>query len=173
MNCSCHNERLQRLEAEINELAENAKRLIRSASDPFSGLIKFLHERPENVSLEGISVKQILLDAFGSKEQMPGLVRILSSHVREIVRHSNIIDVRNEHLAQEAWSGYLIKLKEQIKFEVAREKDKLVLKNINGLVCIEHGIEVPLEKILVNPPKLEITVRLGLLRPVRAVDIMA
>lgn len=173
MNCSCHNQRLQKIESDISDIAENAIRLLRSASDPFTGVIKFLHERPEDVSLAGISVKQILLDAFGTREQIPGLVRLLSAHVREIVRHSNIIDVRNEHLAQESWSGYLIKLKEQVKFEVARERDKLVLKNINGLVCIEHGMEVPLEKILVNPPKLEITVKLGLLRPVRAVDIMA
>ncbi len=173
MNCSCHNDRLQKLEADINELAENCKRLIRSASDPFTAVIKFLHERPENISLAGMSVKQVLLDAFGSPEQIPGLVRLLSSHVREIVRHRNIIEVRNEHLAQESWSGYLIKLKEHVNFEIGRERDKLVLKNIAGLVCIEHGMEVPVEKILVSPPKLEITVRLGLLRPVRAVDIMA
>ena len=173
MSCSCPNDRLLKLEAEIIEFADTAKRVLRTASDPFSAVIKFLHDRPEHVSLAGRSVKQVLLDTFGSPEQIPGLVRLLSGHVREIVRHSNIINVRNEHLAQEFWSGYLIKLKEQVKFEVAREKDLLVLKNIAGLVAIENGMELPLERILVNPPKLEITVKLGLLRPVRTVDIMA
>lgn len=170
MSCSCPNEKFQ---ADINDLADAAKRVLRTAGDPFSAVIKFLHDRPEDVSLAGLSVKQVLLDAFGSPEQIPGLVRLLSAHVREVVRHSNIINVRNEHLAQEFWSGYLIKLKEQVKFEVTREKDKLVLKNIAGLVAVEHGIELPLEKILVNPPKLEITVRMGILRPTKMVDILS
>lgn len=177
LDCSCPanelvNKQLQKIETEIAEMADSAKRLIKSASDPFSAVIRFLHERPENVSLNGLSIKTVLLDAFGSPEQIPGLVRLLSAHLREVVRQSNVIAVYNEHFSQADWGGYLIKLKEQIKFEVAREKDKLVLKNIAGLICVEHGIELPLEKILVNPPKLEITVKLGLLRPVKAVDIV-
>ncbi len=154
-------------------MAENAKRLIKSASDPFSAVIRFLHERPENVSLPGISVKSVLLGAFGTHEEVPGLLRLFSAHVREVVRSSNVIAIYNEHFSQDNWGGYLIKLKEQVKFEVAREKNMLVLKNIVGLVCVEHGIELPLEKITVNPPNLEITVKLGLLRPVKAVDILA
>ncbi|MBY0546569.1 MAG: hypothetical protein K2W95_04715 [Candidatus Obscuribacterales bacterium] len=170
MNCSCPEEKVR---VDLCDLVETAKKVLRTAGDPFTAVIKFLHDRPEDVSMAGLSVKQILLDAFGAPENVPGLVRLLSAHVREVVRHHNVIDVRNEHLAQEFWSGYLIKLKEQVKFEVARERDKLLLKNIAGLVAVEHGIELPLERILVNPPKLEITVRLGLLRPVRCVDIMA
>lgn len=153
-------------------MADTAKRFICSANDPLSAVIRFLHERPENVSLPGLSVKQVLLTAFGSGEQVPGLIRLLSGHVKEIIRQSNVIAIYNEHRAQDNWGGYLIKLKEQIKFEVSRENNKLVLKNIAGLICVEHGIELPLEKILVNPPKLEITLRLGLLHPVKAVDII-
>jgi hypothetical protein len=47
----------------------------------------------------------------------------------------------------------------------------MVLKNIQGLIGVEHGVEVPLEKILVQPPKLIVTVRLGILHPQRVVDI--
>lgn len=154
-------------------MADSAKRLLKSASDPFSAVIKFLHERPENVSTNGLSIRGVLLDAFGSPEQIPGLVRVLSGHLKAVVRQSNVIAVYNEHFSQADWGGYLIKLKEQVKFEVALEKDKLVLKNINGLICVEHGMELPLERILVNPPNLEITVKLGLLRPVKAVSILA
>lgn len=170
MSCSCPDEKSL---LPPHDLADTARRVLRTAGDPFSAVIKFLHDRPEDSSLAGISVKRVLLDAFGAPEQIPGLVRVLSAHVREVVRHRNIIDVRNEHLAREFWSGYLIKLKEHVKFEVAREHDKLVLKNIAGIVAVEHGVELPLERILVNPPKLEITVKLGILRPVRSVDIMA
>lgn len=177
MNCSCPgnelvSKQIHKLESELAEMADSAKRLLKNASDPVSAVIRFLHERPENVSLHGHSVKSILLDAFGSPDQIPGLVRILSDHLRMVVRQSNVIAVHNEHFSQADFCGYLVKLKELIKFEVAKERDKLVLKNIAGLVCVEHGIELPLERILINPPKLEITVKLGVLRPVRAVDIV-
>ena len=176
MNCECdeheHDRRLLKLESEITEMAESAKRLLKTASDPFSAVIRFLQERPENVSFNGLSIRTVLNDAFGTPEQIPGLVRLLSSHLKTVVRQSNVIAVYNEHFSQADWCGYLIKLKEQIKFEVGREKDKLVLRNIAGLVCVEHGVELPLDKILVNPPKLEITLKLGLLRPVKAVDIV-
>lgn len=175
MNCRCEqhnlNEAVLKLESEVAEMCDSARRLLKSASDPFSAVIRFLHERPENVEYNGLSIRSVLLDAFGSPEQIPSLVRVLSGHLKQVVRRSNVIAVYNEHFSQADWGGYLIKLKEQVKFEVGREKDKLVLKNIAGLVCVEHGIELPLEKILINPPKLEITVKLGLLRPVRAVDI--
>lgn len=177
LNCECdgHEEPEKKglkLETEISEMGESARRLLKTASDPFSAVIRFLHERPENVAFNGLSIRTVLNDAFGTPEQIPGLVRLLSSHLKEVVRQSNVIAVYNEHFSQADWCGYLIKLKEQIKFEVGKEKDKLVLKNIAGLVCVEHGIELPLEKILVNPPKLEITLKLGLLRPVKAVDII-
>lgn len=178
MSCNCSgndivSKQIHKLETDISEMAEAARRIVKTASDPLSAVIRFLHERPENAPLHGHSMKRILLDAFGSSENVPGLVRLLSAHVKEVVRQSNVIAVRNEHFSQDNWAGYLVKLKEHVKFEIAIEKDKLVLRNIAGLVCVEHGVELPLEKILVNPPKLEITVKLGLLRPVKAVDILA
>jgi hypothetical protein len=179
LNCSCPSnelvsKQLQKLENELLEMAVNAKRLVKTASDPISAMIRFLHERPENVSLNGLSIKTVLVDAFGSYEQVPGLLRLLSAHVRDVVRHSNVIAIYNEHFSQGDWGGYLIKVKENIRFEVSRDRDKLlVLKNIAGLICVEHGIELPLETIRVNPPKLEVTVKLGLLRPTRVVDILA
>ncbi len=178
MKCSCPgNEivarQIQKIENELVEMTDSARRMIKNASDPFSAIIRFLHERPENVSLNGLSVKTVLHDAFGSPDEIPGLVNLLSAHLKEVVRQSNVIAIYNEHFSQADWAGYLVKLKEQIRFEIAREKDKLVLKNVAGLICVEKGIELPVERILVNPPKLEITVKLGLLRPVKAVDILA
>lgn len=154
------------------ELVDVARRIMKGASDPLSAVVRFLHERPENVSLSGYLVNKVLLETFGNKEQIPGLVNILAGHVKEVIRQANVISIVNEHPAMERWGTYLIKQTERIKFEVAREKDKLVLKNIKGLICIEHGIELGLDKILVNPPKLEVTLRLGLLRPQRSVDII-
>lgn len=154
-------------------MASTAKRLVKSAGDPFSAVIRFLHERPENVLLNGISVKTVLMDVFGEYEQIPGLVQVLSEHLRHVVRRANVIAICNEHLSQAHWGGYVIRLKEQILFEVSLDKERLLLKNIAGLACIEHGIELPLESIRVNPPKLEVTVKVGLLRPVKAVDILA
>jgi hypothetical protein len=153
------------------ELVDMAKRILRTASDPISAVIRFLHERPENASLPGYVIDRVLLEAFESQERIPGLVRILAGHVREISRKKNVIDILKEHAAVEKWGNYLIKQADQIKFEVAKERDKLVLKNIGGLVAVEHGIEIPLDKILINPPKLEVTLRFGLLRPQRIIDI--
>lgn len=175
--CSCSQaerlkEQLLKLESPVVEMADAAKRLLKTAGDPFSAVIRFLHERPENVIVAGQSVKEVLLESFGSRDEIPILVRLLSDHVHEVIRQANVIRVDNAHTAQEMWGGYLIKIKEKIKFEVGKERDRLVLKDIAGLFAVEHGIEVPLEKILVNPPKLEITLRLGLLRPQRVVDIL-
>lgn len=153
------------------ELIEYAKRILRTASDPISAVIRFLHERPEHVSLPGYVVERVLLEAFESREHIPGLVRILAGHVREISRNRNVIGIIKDHAAVEKWGNYLIKQSDLVKFEVGRERDKLVLKNIGGLVAVEHGIEIPLDKILVNPPKLEVTLRFGLLRPQRIIDI--
>jgi hypothetical protein len=93
--------------------------------------------------------------------------------MREVCRHKNVIELVNEHPAAEKWGNFIIQQKERINFEVAFECGKLVLKNIHGLVGVEHGIECPLEKILVVPPKLIVTVRLGLLRPQKEVDLCA
>ncbi|MBI4533346.1 MAG: hypothetical protein HY711_05300, partial [Candidatus Melainabacteria bacterium] len=117
-------------------------------------------------------VTKVLLETFGSGDEVPGLISVLAGHVKEIVRSSNAISIVNEHPVVERWGKYIIKQKERIKFEVGRERDKLVLRNIVGLKCVEQGIEASLEKILVNPPKLEVTLRLGLLRPQRIIDIV-
>lgn len=176
VNCCCcgkdHNGQfMQKLKTVETELVDVAKRFLKTASDPFSGVINFLHERPDHTSMPGYLINGILLDCFGSQEDIPGLIRILSSHVKEICRHANVIDIINEHASAEKWGTFVIKQKERIKFEIGRERGLMALKNIQGLVGVEHGIELPLEKILVEPPKLIVTVRMGLLHPQRVVDI--
>ena len=178
MNCpSCGKEilnvqLLQKLAGVEHELVDVAKRLLKSASDPFSAVMHFLHERPEGMSLQGHLMKRVLLETFGDPEQIPGLVSVLAGHVKEVVRHSNVISIVNEHPAVERWGKHIIKQKERIRFELGRERGKLVLRNIAGLAAVENGIEAALEQILVNPPKLEVTLRLGLLRPQRIIDIV-
>lgn len=154
-----------------SELIDAARKMLRQASDPITAVVRFLHERPENQSLPGFVVDKVLLATFEEDSRIPGLVRILAGQVREVTRRSNVIDILKEKPADERWGSYLIKQHKNIKFEVAKERDKLVLKNLVGLSAIEHGIEVPIEKIVVNPPKLEVTLRLGLLRPQRIIDI--
>jgi len=154
-----------------HELVAAARRLIKTASDPFTACINFLHDRPDNAPLTGHLVNNVLLEAFGDKEKIPALVRILSAHVRQIARRKNVIELVNEHPAAENWGNFIIKAKERINFEVAFEKGMLVMNNISGLIGVEHGVELPLEKIKVQPPKLIVTVRLGLLRPQKEVDM--
>ena len=172
MDCRCGrrdilNHHLQK----IDELVDGAKKLIKTAGDPISAVVRFLHERPEDVSLPGYVVDKVLMEAFGDDYEIPGLVNILGGHVKEIIRTKNVIDIFKEHPAAEKWGSYLIKQADRIKFEVSRENNNLVLKNIAGLIAVEHGIDIPLDKILVRPPKLEVTLRFGLLRPQRIVDI--
>jgi hypothetical protein len=176
VDCRCNGRQviksgLVKLEHELGDLIVVARRILKTASDPVSAVTRFLHERPENVSLPGWAIDFVLAEAFESEEQIPGLVKILAGHVKEIVRHRNVIDILKEHPGVERWGTYLIKQAENVKFEIARERDRMVLKNIGGLVAVEHGLDVPLDKIVINPPKLEITLRLGLLRPQRIVDI--
>lgn len=154
-----------------SELIDVAKKILRISSDPISAVVRFLHERPENQSLPGYVIEKVLVETFESYDHIPGLVKILAGQVREVVRHRNVIELLKDHPAAEKWGNYLIKQADQIKFEVAKERDKVVLKNIGGLVAVEHGIEIPLDKIIVNPPKLEVTLRFGLLRPQRIIDI--
>src|ERR1700722_8142900 len=162
----------QKLKDFEHELLEVFTRVLKSGTDPISGVIKVLHERPENQSIPGFLVQTVLTEAFGSQEAIPGLIRILSGHVHEIIRYpNNVINIVNEHPSDEVWGPFLIKLKDKIKFEVGWEKGLMVLKNIQGLIGVEHGIEVPLERILVQPPKLIVTVKLGILHPQRVVDI--
>ncbi|MBX9939052.1 MAG: hypothetical protein K2Y32_07340 [Candidatus Obscuribacterales bacterium] len=154
------------------DLIEVARRIVKGASDPFSGVIKFLQDRPEGVSLHGYLVNRVLMETFGSSDQIPGLIRAIALHVHEIIRQSNVISIVNEHPTAERWGSYIIKQKERMRFEVGVEKDCLVLKNIAGLVGIEHGIEAPLEKIMVKPPnKLIVTLNMGLLHPQKVLDL--
>jgi len=163
---------LQKFAEMEKDLVDTARYMVKSASDPFSGVIKFLHERPENTSLHGYLVDHVLLQTFGSQEEIPGLIRALASHVREIIRQSNVINIVNEHPTAEKWGQYIIKQKESMRFEVGVEKGCVILKNIKGLFGIEHGVEFPLETILVKPPKqLIVTANMGLLKPQRCLDI--
>ncbi len=174
MDCQCY-ERVnsqirQKLRSLEQELVEVARLILKKSGDPITGVVRFLEERPEGTSLPGYLVHGVLEQAFGG-EEIPGLIKILSGHVREVVRHANVIELIKEHPTIEKWEDFIIKQTDRIKFEVGLEKDRLVLKNINGLVGVEHGIELPLEKILVKPPHLIVTVKMGLLRPQRTVAI--
>jgi hypothetical protein len=160
--------KIQDVEDELVSLARN---ILCSANDPVSAVIKFLHERPENSSLTGYVIDRVLKEAFGEYENIPVLLKMLAAHVREIIRHSNVINVINEHPAVEKWGDYIIKQTERIKFEIKKERDFLVLENIAGISAIEYGIAIPIEKITIKPPKLIVTLNLGILRPSRVVDI--
>jgi hypothetical protein len=154
-----------------SELADRAKRIVRSAADPVSAVLRFLQERPEGTSLAGYAMSYVLLEAFEDEAKIPGLVRLLAAHVREINRQANIIDIVNSHAAVEKWDHYLVKLKEQIKFEIRRERDVFMMDKIVGLTAVEHGIEAPVELIKIQPPNIIVTLRFGLLRPQRVLSI--
>jgi hypothetical protein len=174
VDCQCNRENnqqsVQKPVSMEQDLVEVARRMLKTASDPFSGVIKFLAERPEDNSLPGSLVMSVLEKTFGT-EEIPGLIKIMSGHVREIYRHSNVIDIIKEHPTAEKWGNFVIKQKDRIKFEVGLEKGRLVLNNIQGLIGVEHGVELPLEKITVNPPNLIVTVKMGILHPQRTVSI--
>lgn len=175
MKCDCsEREKHQVLDTLVHierELVAVAKRMVSTATDPFTAVIRFLHERPEGTSLPGFVVDRVLLETFGHPERIPGLIHVLSKHVDEIRRHSNVIKIVSRHSVVERWGHYVIKKKEHVKFEVVREKEKLVLKNIVGMNCVENGIEAHLEKIVVNAPKLEVFCRFGFITAKRVVDI--
>lgn len=171
MECRCSGKELTQPLQKLEELIEAARRVYKSANDPISAVVRFLHERPEDQSISGYVISKVLLETFESPERIPQLVNILAGHAREIVRKRNVIELIKEHPGLEKWGNYVIKQTDRIKFEIGREKDRLVLKDIVGLLCVEHGVELPLDKILINPPKLEVTFRLGLLRPQKIVDI--
>jgi hypothetical protein len=153
------------------ELVRIARTILGGASDPISAVIKFLQQRPEDASLTGYVMNRVLTETFGDYENIPGLIKILAGHVHEIIRQSNVINVINEHAAVEKWGSYIIKQTDRIKFEITKERDFLVLDKIVGLSAIEHGIAMPVEKITIKPPKLIVTLNLGIIRPHRIVDI--
>ncbi len=175
MTCDCqkdlNDQLIQKLQEMEQELFAVAQKIIKGASDPFSGVIKFLYERPDNSPLHGYLVDKALLETFGSRDRIPGLIRAIASHVKEVIRQSNVIRIINEHPTSERWGNFIIKQTENMKFEVTNENGYLVLKNIKGLIGIEHGVELPLEKIVVKPPKIVVTANMGLLHPQKVLDI--
>ncbi|MDZ4834496.1 MAG: hypothetical protein SGJ27_12025 [Candidatus Melainabacteria bacterium] len=177
MTCDCcareklPEQLLQKLTEVEQDLTHTAQRIVKAASDPFSGVIRFLEDRPENTSLHGYFVDRALVDTFGGRDQIPGLIRAIASHVRHVIRHANVINIVNEHPTAERWGQYVIKQTENMRFEIAVEKGYLTLKNIKGLFGIEHGIELPLEQIIVKPPKLVVTANMGLFKPQKVFDI--
>ena len=138
-----------------NEVIDGARKVVKGAADPFSGVIKFLEGRPEGASLHGYLVNRVLMETFGSKDEIPGLIRAIASHVREVIRQSNVISIINEHPTAERWGSFIIKQKEKIRFEVGSE----------------HGVECPLEKILVQNGKLVVTLNMGFLHPQKVLDL--
>lgn len=164
-------ELLSKLASVEREVVDRARDIVKGANDPFSGVIKFLHQRPEKEKLEGNLVEAVLLESFGSTDKVPGLIRAIASKVETVIRESDVIKITNANTTLEEWGKYTIKKKESMKFEVGYEKGELVLKNINGLFGIENGIELPLEKIQVKPPKLIVTLKMGLVRPKKVLDI--
>jgi len=161
----------QKLASVEQDLFEVARRILRTASDPVSAVVRFLHERPENTSLPGYVVERLLLETFGGRENIPGLVSVLACHMKETIRQSNVINIINEHPAVERWGNYIIKATDLIKFEISRERGKIILKDIVGLKAVENGIEAALERIVIDPPKLQVTVRMGIFPVQRTVDI--
>ncbi len=158
----------------VNEqtVIDEAKRIVSTATDPFSGVINFLHQRPENEALEGSLVERVLLETFGSKEQIPQIIKAIAAQVTNIVRKANVIKIVNECQTKEKLGDIIIKKAEVMNFEVALEKGILVLKNISGLFGVEHGLEVPLERIEVKPPKLVVTIDMGFIHPQKTLDII-
>lgn len=176
MNCNCSNERdssslVQKFLAREGELFDAARQMLKSAGDPVTAVLRFLAERPEGASLPGYVVNKVLSETFGEHEAIPALIELMCGHVREVVRRSNVIDIIKEHSTVEKWGNFMIKQKELIKFEVGFERGRIVLSNIAGLIGIEHGIELPLEKIKVNPPHLIVTTKFGCFRQQRIVEI--
>lgn len=151
---------------------EEAKRIVNDAPDPFSGVIKFLHQRPENEPIEGSLVDRVLVETFGSHEAIPQIIKAISAAVVKITRNSNTIKITNQHPTKEKLGDIFIKKENVVTFDVAEEKGVLVLKKIDGLLGVEHGLEVPLEKIEVKPPKLIVTVDMGFIKPQKSLNII-
>lgn len=153
-------------------IIEEAKRIVAAASDPFTGVIKFLHQRPENEPLEGSLVERVMVETFGSKEAIPQIIIAISAAVVKITRHANTIKITNEHPTKEKLGDIFIKKENVVTFDVAEEKGVLVLKKIDGLLGVEHGLEVPLDKIEVKPPKLIVTIDMGFIKPQKSLNII-
>ncbi len=175
MECICGNKPDSVLKLKLrslhHDMVERSQRILRSATDPVSAVLHVLQQRPEGTSLTGDVMDFALQETFEDEAKIPGLVKILAGHVHEITRQANVIDIIKEHATMEKWGNYLIKQKERIKFELLKERDLFVMNNIIGLTAVEHGIELPVEKISVQPPNLVVTVKLGMLRAKRTLEI--
>ncbi|MBP7862769.1 hypothetical protein KA183_13875 [bacterium] len=153
-------------------IIDEAKRIVAAASDPFTGVIKFLHQRPENEPLEGVLVERVMVETFGSHEAIPQIIKAISAAVVKITRTANTIKITNQHPTKEQLGDIFIKKENVVTFDVAEEKGVLVLKKIDGLLGVEHGLEVPLDKIEVKPPKLIVTVDMGFIKPQKSLNII-
>ncbi len=156
---------------EIKDLISIASKILKHASDPISGVINFLHDRPEGISLSGHIANKVLEESFGDVNNVPALVKLLSCHVTEIIRQANSIIITKECHSSQKLGNFLVKQKNKVKFDIKKDKGTFILANISGLIGVEHGVELPIEKIHINPPKLIVTAKLGLLRPQRILDI--
>ncbi len=153
------------------ELVKRGKDLLESSGDEFSSVVSFMHQLPENPPLPGELANRVLAAIFGDAEKMPGLVRILSEGLEKVVRKGNIIQLVNEEADSDPWQGYIVKKKHVVQFEIENEGGSISLKNISGLSFVENGLEAALQKATVKPPKLECTLKLGLIPVQRTVDI--
>ena len=174
MQCRCGEivagEQADKLQSLATELAGVAGSTVKSASDPFSGVIRFLVEHPENSSMPGPVLNQVL-DQIFSNSKCPGLLRLMAGHVKEVHRRGKTIELVKEHATSEPFSDFVVKQADKVKFEVGEDKGKMVLNNVQGITGVEHGMDLPIEKILVSPPNLVVTVKLGLMRPQKTVAI--
>ncbi len=156
---------------EVKDLINKAQKILKHASDPISGVIKFLHDRPDGVSMSGHIANHVLEESFGGSHKIPQLVKLLSSHMVEIIRNANSIIITKECMSTQKLGHFLVKQKDRVKFDIKQEKESITLSNISGLTGLEHGVELPIEKIQIQPPKLIVTAKLGLLRPQKILDI--
>lgn len=153
------------------ELIKTGKELLVSSPDEFSAVANFLHQLPENEPLPGPLANKVLSEVFGNVESMPGLVRILSEGLEKIVRKGNVVQLFNLAADSDPWQGYVVKKKQLVQFEIENKDGKVSMINVSGLNFVEHGLEAALQKVIVKAPKLECTLKLGLIPVQRTVDI--
>lgn len=153
------------------ELISNGKNLLSSSDDDFSAVVNFLNQLPEEPPLPGDMANRVLAAVFGEPDLMPGLVRILSDGLEKVVRKGNVVQLVNKEAESDPWQGYVVKKKTVVQFEVENKNGKVALINCSGLSFVEHGLEAALQKVVVNSPKLQCTLKLGPIPVQRTVDI--
>lgn len=153
------------------ELIKVGKDLLETSDDEFSAVVRFMHQLPEQPPLPGELANTVLSAVFGDVEKMPGLVRILADGLKEVVRKGDVVKLVNEEAESDPWQGYTVKKKQMVQFEVENKNGKISLKNVSGLSFVENGLEASLQKAIVKAPKIECTLKLGLIPVQRVVDI--